>query len=82
MNRNSMSVYVLNYFLWVIFSIYRTPNVENLTDFFEKMTISLTKVTHHEYENITVTGDFNIDIKFQTNKQVQTISVTFVIFFI
>ena len=43
--------------------------MEYLTDFFEKTTVSLTKVTHHQYQNIIVTGDFNIDIKFQTNKQ-------------
>ena len=35
--------------------------MENLIEFFEKMTISLTKVTPN-YENI-ITGDFNIDIK-------------------
>ena len=46
---------------WVIFSIYRPPNVENLTDVFEEMTTSLTKVISN-YENI-VMGDFNIDIK-------------------
>ena len=34
--------------------------MENLTDFFEEMTTSLTKVTS-SYENITI-GDFNIDI--------------------
>ena len=47
---------------WAIFSIYRPPHVENLTDFLEEMTISLTKVTPN-YENILVMGDFNIDIK-------------------
>ena len=47
---------------WVIFSIYRPPNVENLTGFFEEMTISLTKVTA-SYENILVMSDFIIDIK-------------------
>ena len=47
---------------WVIFSIYRPPNVEYLTGFFEEMAISLTKVTSG-YENILVMGDFHIDIK-------------------
>ena len=47
---------------WVIFSIYRTPNGENLTDFFEDMTTSLTKEMSN-YENIIVMGDFDIDIK-------------------
>ena len=47
---------------WVISSIYRPPNAENLTGFFEEMTTSLTKVTSN-YENIIVMGDFNIDIK-------------------
>ena len=47
---------------WVIFSIYRPPNAENLTDFFEEVTTSLTKVTSI-YENIIVMGDFNIDTK-------------------
>ena len=49
---------------WVVFSIYRPPNVEYLTGFFEEMAISLTKVTS-SYENILVMGDFNfnIDIK-------------------
>ena len=46
----------------VIFSIYRPPNVENLTDFFEEMTTSLTEVTSN-YKNIIVMRDFNIDIK-------------------
>ena len=36
--------------------------MENLTDLFEEMTTSLTKVTP-SYENILVMGDFNIDIK-------------------
>ena len=36
--------------------------MENLTDFFEEMTTSLTKVTSN-CENIIVMGDFNIDIK-------------------
>ena len=49
--------------MWVIFSIYRPPNVGNLTDFFKEMTISLTKVTPKYDENIIVMGDFNIDIK-------------------
>ena len=47
---------------WVIFSIYRPPNVENLTDFFEEMSTSLTKAMSN-YENIIVMGGFNIDIK-------------------
>ena len=47
---------------WVIFSIYRTPNAENLTDFFEEMTTWLTKATSN-YENIIFMEDFNIDVK-------------------
>ena len=47
---------------WVIFSIYRPPNAENLTDFFKEMTILLTKAMSN-YENIIVMGNFNIDIK-------------------
>ena len=47
---------------WVIFSIYRPPNVENLTSFFEEITKLLTKVTS-SYENILVMGDFNTGIK-------------------
>ena len=47
---------------WVIFSIYRPPNVEHLTGFFKEMSISLTKVTSN-YGIIFVMGDFNIDIK-------------------
>ena len=34
--------------------------MENLTGFFEEMTISLTKVTPND-ENIIVMGDFNIE---------------------
>ena len=49
---------------WVIFSIYRLPNVENLPGFFEEMTISLTKVMP-KYENIIIMGDLHIDIKCQ-----------------
>ena len=45
----------------IIFSIYRTPNVENLTCFSQEMTILLTKVTSN-YERV-VMGDFNIDTK-------------------
>ena len=47
---------------WVIFGIYRPPYVENLTNFFEEMTTSPTKVTSN-YENNIVMGDFNIDIR-------------------
>ena len=59
MSRYPMSVYVLK-LLSLIFSIYRPLNAENLTDFFEEMTTSLTKVTAN-YANIIVMGDFNID---------------------
>ena len=45
----------------VIFSIYRLPNMEPLTGFFDEMTISLTKVTPN-YEKNLVMGDFNVDI--------------------
>ena len=63
MSRYPMSVYVLKLLSlrkWVIFSIYRPLNAENLTDFFEEMTTSLTKVIAN-YANIIVMGDFNID---------------------
>ena len=43
------------------FYICRPPNVNNLTSFFEELTIS-TKVTLN-YENIIVAGDFNIGIE-------------------
>ena len=46
---------------WVIVSIYTPPNAENVTDFFEEMTASLTKAISN-YENIVI-GDFNTDIK-------------------
>ena len=36
-----------------LFGIYRTPSVENLANFFEEMTTSLTKVASN-YENIIV----------------------------
>ena len=41
---------------WVIFSIYRPANVENLKGFFEEMTTSLTKVIA-SYKNILAMGD-------------------------
>ena len=66
---------------WVICSIYRLPNTENLTGFFQEMTTSLIKVTQNYDENIIAMGDFNMDIK-RKRVVVQTISVTFVIFFI
>ena len=47
---------------WIIFSIYRSPNAENLTGFFGEITTSLTKLISN-YENIIVMGGFNIDIK-------------------
>ena len=43
------------------FYICRPPNVNNLTSFFEELTIS-TKATLN-YENIIVAGDFNIGIE-------------------
>ena len=45
------------------------------------MTTSLIKVTQNYDENIIAMGDFNMDIK-RKRVVVQTISVTFVIFFI
>ena len=39
-----------------------TFSKKNLTNFFEEMTISLTKAISN-YEKITVMGDFNIDIR-------------------
>ena len=47
---------------WFIFSIYRPPNVGNLTGFFEEMTIQPVKVTPNYY-NIIIMGDFNINTK-------------------
>ena len=44
--------------------MHRPPIVENLTGFFEEMTISLTKETPN-CENTLVTGDFNINIKYK-----------------
>ena len=44
--------------------MHRPPIVENLTGFFEEMTISLTKETPN-CENTLVTGDFNIKIKYK-----------------
>ena len=41
---------------WVIFSIYRPANVENLKGFFEEMTILLTKAMPN-YKNILAMGD-------------------------
>ena len=65
MSQNSMSVYVLKLLFLrksESFSVsIDPPNVENLTYFFEEMTVSLTKVTPN-YENI-IMGDFDIDIK-------------------
>ena len=46
---------------WICFSVYRSPNNENLLSFFDELTLSLTKATLN-YENIIVMGDFNIDI--------------------
>ena len=66
MSQNIVNVYVLQLLFLrkkcIIFSIYRLPNVENLTGFFEETTISLTTVPS-SYENILVMGDFNIKIK-------------------
>ena len=42
-------------------SIYKPPNNSNRDNFFNEITISLTKAYLH-YENLIAMGDFNIDI--------------------
>ena len=44
---------------WIIFSIYRPPS-SDLTDFFEKLELSLNKAFSN-YDNIIIMGDINID---------------------
>ena len=43
---------------WICLNIYRPPNPNNLNNFFDEITASLSK-----YENIVMIGDFNVDIK-------------------
>ena len=44
---------------WIIFCIYRPPS-SDLTDFFEKLELSLNKAFSN-YDNIIIMGDINID---------------------
>ena len=44
---------------WIIFIIYRPPS-SDLTDFFEKLKLSLNKAFSN-YDNIIIIGDINID---------------------
>ena len=46
---------------WFCVSVYRPPAYTNLSNFFEDITLSLTKASS-KYENFIVMGDFNIDI--------------------
>ena len=47
---------------WIPFCIYRPPEYYNLKIFFQELKCSLSKVSE-TYENITVMGDFKIEIK-------------------
>ena len=47
---------------WICFSIYRLPSTENIKTFFEEMNEVSSKALC-KYENLIVTGDFNMDIK-------------------
>ena len=42
-------------------SVYRPPDYENLSTFFESITLSLSKASN-KYENFLIMGDLNIDI--------------------
>ena len=46
---------------WFCMSIYRPPTHNNLSCFFEEITLSLSKAST-KYENFMIMGDFNIDI--------------------
>ena len=46
---------------WFIMFAYRPPNEENRNIFFEELTNTLNKATN-KYDNIFVSGDFNIDM--------------------
>ena len=47
---------------WFILSVYRSPNQNNIKDFFFELNQLLNLVTSR-YENIVVMGDMNIDIE-------------------
>ena len=47
---------------WFFLSVYRPPSPNNIVTFFEELTDSLNRAIN-SYENITLMGDFNIDIK-------------------
>ena len=47
---------------WIRFGSYRPPKSSNLSEFFEELTISLSKAIL-KYENLLIIGDFNIDVK-------------------
>ena len=46
---------------WFCMSVYRPPDYENLSTFFESITLSLSKASN-KYENFLIMGDLNIDI--------------------
>ena len=46
---------------WFCMSVYRPPDYENLSTFFESITLSLSKA-NNKYENFLIMGDLNIDI--------------------
>ena len=47
---------------WICFSIYRPPELSNLSTLFEEVTASLSKAIL-KYENLLIMGDFKIDLK-------------------
>ena len=47
---------------WLCLGIHRPPTPENLVSFVEELTDSLRKGSEF-YENVTILGDFNIDVK-------------------
>ena len=46
---------------WFCKCIYRPPNYNNLSTFFDEITLSLNKAAL-KFENFIVMGDFNIDV--------------------
>ena len=58
---------------WLCFSIYRPPDPDNRSIFFEELSELLSKAIL-KYQNIIIMGDFNIDLKikgFAFNKRYQ-----------
>ena len=47
---------------WICLNIYRPPNPNNMSIFFDEITASLSKAAM-KYENIIIMGDFNVGIK-------------------